>query len=123
MEGAYLAIKDELRLEDLLSVHPNLLILLGAFSLYANQNGKLPVTITSIRDHAKGRTSTSHRTGRAIDISSRSWPNDKIKGVCDMLNKKYKDIAAISKSDNKPRACVYHKVKDGVLHFHLQVRY
>ena len=117
-----LKFKEGVNIEDLKMVHPNLLILIGAFSLYGHQNN-LPVKITSIMDDAAGRVSRSHIEGRAADFSVKGWSKLHINRVCYHINKKYKSIAAISSSDLKPRACIFHTVSGpSGFHCHLQIK-
>ena len=98
-----------------------LLMLFTGFVEFATRNS-LPVVITSIKEHVEERVSRSHEQGRAIDVSINGWSYFDIDTVCSYINNKYEDIAAISYSDNVPRACVYHDVGMG-RHIHLQVKY
>ena len=114
--------QDDIDLEDLKMLQPALWILITRSMLYCSEY-KLPFKITSIiSDRGKVKSkSRSHETGRAIDISSRSWPDMHVHRFKYLMNRWYKDIAAISSSDLKPRAVIYHDVGYGS-HFHLQVR-
>ncbi len=115
--------KDEVNLEDLMGITPALLYLHTAFVLYCGHND-LPVTITSIMDKVEGRVSDAHHHGRAIDYSSRGWTSDDVEGAVKHFNKKYAKLAAVSYTDNKPRALIHHRDPNtGALHFHLQVRW
>lgn len=107
--------------EDLEMISPYLLLIFADLTIYAHEHN-LPVVISSIREDVSGRKHRTHKEGRALDLSSRKWSRFHIDRVCLKLNKKYKEIAAFSASDGKPRACVYHKLKNGQYHFHLQVR-
>lgn len=114
-------IKAGLDQRQFLMLHPNLYILIGAFCLYADSYD-LPVTITSLMESVPGRKHSTHADGRAVDISVRGWTDFHVNAVVHKLNKRYKDIAAISADDYRPRAIIHHAVEGGAEHFHLQVR-
>lgn len=114
-------VKDEVNYDDMKMLEPILFYVFASLCVYAKEYN-LPVKITSMFDEVDGRITETHRDGRALDISSRGWPEDRIKDACNQINKKHSDIGAFSKKDGVPRACVYHKIEDGVFHFHLQVR-
>lgn len=102
-------------------MHPNILILLGFITVFCYEN-KLPCKITSLKtDRVAGRISTSHKEGRAADFSIKGWPKNKIIELETKMNGKYYDIAALSKSDKIPRACIVHG-EDANKHIHLQVK-
>lgn len=81
------------------------------------------VVTSTIRTHeenkAIGSVSRTHVEGRAADIRSRNFDNIAIKEFIKFFNHKYEDIAAISRSDGKPRLVVYHDSGNGS-HFHVQ---
>ena len=82
----------------------------------------IPVRVTNVLDRIPNESKTnSHPEGRAIDLSVINWPDRFIHMASHMFNEKYKDIAAISSSDGKPRFFVYHKTKNGEWHIHLQI--
>lgn len=106
--------------EDFRHMKPALFFLFGAFLEYA-LHYELPVTVTSISDKAKNRVSRTHQEFRAIDISARGWSDFHAERITYHLNRKFKDVAAISASDHVPRAVILHDAGSG-RHFHLQVR-
>ncbi len=114
-------IKHDVNIEDLTEMTPYALILLGATVAYC-YNHKLECNITSLKEEVTGRVSSSHRDGRAFDLSTKQWKLKDIEKLCNYTNGKYKTISAISASDLKPRACVYHKIEGSAYHLHLQVR-
>ena len=116
------SIKHGVSIKDLELVSPYLLILLGATSLHCHQNN-LPLVITSIKSDAikVKRVSKSHLDGRALDISIKGWDKDDIDKFVAKMNIQYRHLAAISASDFKPRAAVYHDAGAGD-HIHLQTR-
>ena len=117
-----LTCKEGVDFNEFMLLSPYLIFLFGAFTLWCHQHD-LPVRITSVVDDYQGRrASPSHAQGRAIDISVNGWPLHKIQQAIDHFNKEYEHIAALSFSDGKPRAIVYHRVDGGAWHLHLQVR-
>jgi len=114
-------IKPDVDIEDLMFLQPATLYLLGAFVVYANNLG-LPVNITSICEDVQGRKTRTHCEGRAFDVSVRGWNLLDIQNAVAYFNKNFKDIGAISSSDHKARALVYHKIPGGIAHFHAQTR-
>jgi hypothetical protein len=107
---------------DLEEVKPALWILLTRAVLYCDSHS-LPLTITSIKSDRENieSVSKSHEDFRAIDVSVRGWTDQHIHRFVYMMNRDYSDIAALSYSDNKPRAAIYHDSGYGD-HIHLQVR-
>ena len=120
-----------MNLNDLTCVHPNLLVLLTAFIHFCD-NWNLPCKITSIKEDAAGRKFKQHAQGRAFDASIQKWPEFYIYKLRKEFNEKYVSISAISASDYKKRAVVYHqaiigKEEDGTeilgaSHLHFQVK-
>lgn len=114
--------KPEVTREDLLIVSPAVLLIFSHFCLVA-KNIKKPIVVTSIMsDGVEGRISSSHKTGRAIDVSSHGWDRLECERMEAMLNDTYSNIGAISAKDGNPHACVYHNKNTG-WHFHLQCKY
>ena len=107
---------------ELQSVDPWILVILGATIAWAIPK-KLPVVVTSIlRELNDGISqSSTHQTGRAIDLSVKGWQGKDIEDLAEYLNKKFEKIGAISKTTGKPMACYYHNNGNG-WHFHIQVR-
>ena len=101
-------------------IHPSLLMLFSAFSDYSS-NANTPVVITSIFEDVFGRVSKGHSEGRMMDLSAHGWTIEEINAVVGVLNEMFEGIGAISYSDGKSRAVVYHDAGSGY-HFHLQVR-
>lgn len=114
--------KEDINLEDLKEMDPALLILLTRTFLFCSEFN-LPCRITSIKSDRKNIKSSSktHEQGRAIDISTKGWTEHLIHSFLYRMNRDYAEIAAISASDLKPRAAIYHDVGYGS-HIHLQVR-
>ncbi len=116
-----LQLKENLVKDDLLILQPALYSLIGFYFAYAARYD-LHSMITSMKsDHVK-RISKTHSSGRAVDTSSRGWSEFHINNFVHECNIRFKDIAALSFSDKKPRACLHHKFNEGALHFHLQCK-
>lgn len=110
--------KCKVNINDICMIDAKLLFMLSYFCIYAEKNN-LPVVITSIMDEVEGRAHKTHIEGRAIDISTKDWPEENIAEVEYEFNLLFEDIAAVSASDGTPRAVVVHDAGKG-LHFHLQ---
>ncbi len=116
-------LQDDCSMEDLMYLHPNLLILLGTLLKFADSR-KLPVNITSIISDRKNvvSKSTTHEQGRALDVSIKGWKTKDIEDIEKLMLHNHKGIAAISAKDNKPRPVVFHNYMNQGNHIHIQVR-
>lgn len=76
---------------------------------------------TEDEDKKLNRVSSTHREGRAFDLSCFGWDKDRILVFKTMFSEKYKDVAAISPSTNKPTLIIHHDNGNG-MHFHVQIR-
>lgn len=114
--------KDEVDLNDLREMQPALLILFTHTVLYCKEYN-LPLTITSIKSDRESvkAISNTHSEGRAFDVSVKGWTSHHIHRFVYLTNKYYSDIGAISFTDLKPRAAIYHDSGYGA-HLHLQVK-
>ena len=115
-------IKDDVSINDLMFISPHVFAMLSTVALYCTEFN-LPLTITSLKEEVKGRVSNTHRDGRAMDISVKGWPDLHIYRLKRILNRDFKEVAAISASDNKPRAAIVHAIEGNALHFHLQSKF
>jgi hypothetical protein len=85
---------------------------------------RLPVVIsdavtTLSEDQALKRTSSTHREGRAFDISTRGWDKESIDECVRVFGFKYRSIAALGQ-DGSPRLVYFHNAGTGD-HLHFQV--
>lgn len=114
--------KPEVKVDDFDIVKPNLRILCYEFVEYCNSRD-LPILLTSlVRPMIPGVSkSDSHAQGRAADFSAKGFTIDDCLLLEKYFNENYEKIGAISASDGKARACVFHDVGLGA-HFHLQCR-
>jgi hypothetical protein len=103
---------------------PVLLVIAHTMSVWAVEKGldfKVTETMTTAAvDKAIGRVSSSHRQGRAIDVSVIGWNSNEIVEFVDEFSTLYKDFAAISGSTLKPTLVVFHDIGLGA-HFHIQI--
>ena len=115
--------KEDIDLEDLKELQPATFVLFTHAVLFCQEHN-LALKITSLKSDRKNvqSVSTTHSTGRAIDISVNGWPKTLIHKFVFDTNRMYREIAAISHSDGKPRAAIYHNYKGQGEHIHLQVR-
>lgn len=116
------SIKDDIVLEDMMLLHPKLLIVLGHFMVFANKRG-LPIKVTSVISDRQNvqATSSTHEDGRAIDISSIGWGKRNVQDCIDYMMKVANHYGAISASDLERRVIIHHNFKNQGDHFHLQV--
>jgi len=110
--------KSHVDLNDFLKINPVLGIIFFYFVGYAKKN-KLPVLVTSISDDAPNRKSDTHKTFRAIDISSKKWNDFHINRIVYRINSMYRDFGTGPKNKVK-RAIIHHDSGTGN-HFHIQV--
>ena len=85
---------------------------------------QLPVVISDAvssqaEDVALSRVSSTHREGRAFDLSTRGWTKDSIDECVRVFNFKYRQIAALGQNGD-PRLVYFHNAGTGD-HLHFQV--
>lgn len=124
---AWLHFKNKSRALDVLHIHWSLAMIMAAMSGYAQKN-KLPMVVTSgISSYAEDtyykRVSTTHREGRAMDISVKGWQATDIEKFVEFWNgHEYNQYyGAISSTTKQPNLVVYHSNGNG-FHCHVQVR-
>ena len=86
---------------------------------------ELPFKITSTvstqkEDEKLNRKSSSHRTGRAFDMSVQGWNKYQINEFRTVFNNKYSHVAAVSSFTGKETLIVHHNSGHGE-HFHIQI--
>jgi hypothetical protein len=106
-----------------LFIHPLTMMIMAEMIHWAQIRG-IPVSITETltteeEDSKLKRVSSSHREGRAFDISTRGWTEDQIKLFTEDFSKKYASLAATGSSGN-PALIVRHDTGRGD-HFHVQI--
>ena len=107
----------------LASVSPILLMIIGDAATWAYNHGLdflITATKTTIEeDNSLNRKSSSHREGRAADISVRNWNRNQMGDLFIYLNEKYYEYGALSFS-GKINLVVLHDSGYGK-HFHIQI--
>ena len=105
-------------------LHPLILSVLFDMQYWCNERNipfKITSTVSSEKEDEKlKRVSSSHRTGRAFDMSVQGWDKKRINEFRTVFNNKYNHIAAISGYTNQPTLIVYHNSGHGD-HFHVQI--
>ena len=104
-------------------MHPLVLMLMGEMTAWA-WSQRLPVVITETfttldEDLALKRVSSTHREGRAFDMSTKGWSQNSIDQFIELFSKKYQGVAAQT-SDGKPLLILHHDSGHGD-HFHVQL--
>jgi len=76
-------------------------------------------TVSTLKEDIKiSRTHSTHRDGRAFDISVKGWSKKFRKQFCNHFNHKYEKEAAISASTLKRTLCIDHV--GTAAHIHVQ---
>lgn len=92
---------------------------------YCESNMDHVVTITDTvttpdEDKALNRKSSTHREGRAFDISLKHWETKSITNFCEYFTAIYGHLGAVSGSDGKTKLIVVHDAGTGN-HIHVQL--
>lgn len=116
--------KDHSRLHDL---SPILLLVMADLIVWGIERG-IPIMITDTvsdlnEDAALERVSSTHREGRAFDVSAKGWTTEQIEECVRSFSFKYRNIAALSKHGD-PRLVYVHDAGTGKhLHFQINRKY
>jgi len=109
----------EIDLNEITMIHPELLRVLAFLNIFCLEKG-IPLHINSmIRPYNDGISkSSTHQTGRALDVRTRHWNKEQISDVARFLSgyDHTEKVGAISSTDSIRRLGYYHKN-----HFHIQV--
>jgi len=110
----------EIDLNEITMIHPELLRVLAFLNIFCMEKG-IPLHINSmIRPWNDGISkSTTHQSGRALDIRTKYWSKEQLTGVARFLSgyDHTENVGAISKSDGLKRLAYYHNN-----HLHIQVK-
>jgi len=118
--------KDEAK-DRLIYLSPAAMMLLCDVILWCEQK-QLSCQFTSAfsdftEDQALNRISSTHREGRAFDLSTRGWGRETILECKRIFTAKYRTISAIDEH-KEPRLCVIHDAGSGEhIHFQVHPRY
>lgn len=112
--------KDSSRLH---SLSPVLLLIICDLIVWCEQK-QLPCVLTDSlttlqEDEALSRQSSTHREGRAFDVSTRGWTKENIDEVIRVFGFKFRQIAAV-RNDGSPNLIYFHDAGTGP-HLHFQV--
>lgn len=106
-------------------VKANLKFIILDMASYFNANGHefiITDVLSEVQEDKKlKRISSSHREGRAVDVSVRNIPEDFLQTFEEKFEKMYANEAAISKVSGLPNLIVHHNVGSGD-HLHIQVK-
>jgi hypothetical protein len=120
----YLEFKHKIDKENIMDLHPLMIMILMDMSFYAHEKGqKLTVTAgvsTKKIDEKLKRVSSSHRTRRAIDLRIRNLPKDFLENFVTHFRNKYNHLGAISSSNYQQKLIVW---KSDHLHVQLHSKY
>jgi len=131
---AYLKIKKDVNIEDMLAIHPILLKMIADVSIFCLSYGILPEITSIYRAPDKISKSTTHQTMRAFDLSlkaSSGWTIETVNALEKYVEDNYSHVGAISRETGESRPIYIHKnkiiVNNEVLetkgfHAHCQVR-
>lgn len=106
-------------------IHPILFLIVADMNLWLYEAG-YQMTITSmVRPFNDGISkSTTHATGRAIDIRTREIPDIVWNEFITYFNEKYEDKAAYSRTFQKPLLCWRHgNLQNDHIHVQIHKRY
>lgn len=111
---------------DLQWLDPRLVLVVADLSYFCAVNGQSFVLSSIIRspkqDEILGAKSTTHSTGRAVDVSIRFWSPTFLNRVVSYLEKEHGKFGAVSAKTGDRRLVVVHNNYDGAgKHMHLQV--
>jgi hypothetical protein len=103
-------------------LHPQAIFIMAKMSQYCrmkNRDFVVTSTVSTLREDNKlGRKSSTHREGRAFDVSVQGWSQMFIDEFCAEFNLKYGTIGAVN-SKGERRLIVDHK--GTARHLHVQL--
>ena len=107
----------------ILECHPIIVYIASGLTIWGISNN-IPILFTDsvssiAEDKVLNRVSSTHRDGRALDVSTKGWTQDYIDAAIKFLNDGYSHFAAIG-SDGEQRLVVYHNSGNG-FHLHIQI--
>lgn len=121
----HIFIHDGIELKDLMYIHPQLFIILAAVNIFCYENNLRCEITSAVRtkelDAKLGAVSVTHQEGRAIDISIKDFPKEKLSKLESLINSRFAHIGALSGKTLESKPIVIHDNGNGP-HIHLQVR-
>lgn len=125
MDQKFWDIKDKAEIEELKYIHPYLLVMWADIVRFCFDS-KLPAPIitclcrTEEEEAEAGAETRSHMQRRALDLRSSIYTKTQIELITNYVNANWIKYAA-KNSQGQIRGAVYHRVKDGAFHFHIQI--
>ena len=113
--------------ERIMFLSPAIMLILADLILYCEQN-QLPCVISDAvtdltEDQALNRVSSTHREGRAFDLSLKGWTRDQWNDCRRIMASKYRHLAAVD-AQGEPNLIVVHDAGTGNhMHFQVHKRY
>lgn len=109
--------------ERMVFLHPIVLMILAEVLQWCDEHGISPLiteTVTTLaEDEVLNRTSNTHRTARAFDLSTKGWSESLIDECVHFFSKRYFKYAAVNaKGEN---ILVYHHDAGTGEHLHFQI--
>lgn len=107
----------------IIECHPIIVYIASGLVIWGESSG-VPILFTSsvtsvFEDSQLKRVSSTHRDGRAVDVSTRGWTKKQIDEAIKFLNDGYGHFAAAGPNGEK-RLVVYHDSGTG-FHLHIQI--
>lgn len=107
-------------------MHPIALLVMADMALFCVNNNLDFIVTDSVstlkEDQDLKRKSSTHRTGRAFDLSIKSWFASDIEFFKNHFNKKFESYAAITNEGN-PELVIYHVGTAPHLHVQINAQY
>lgn len=106
-------------------LHPKCLDIMSDMLDWCSTKG-LPFMVTATastleEDHQLKRVSSTHREGRAFDLSDQGWTKELTDEFILTFGIKYSTVAAVSPTTLEPLLILHHDNGNGT-HFHVQIR-
>ena len=106
-------------------LHPKVIEIMSDMCDWCLEKG-LPFMVTSTvstleEDYQLKRVSTTHREGRAFDLSDHGWTKELTDEFILTFSKKYSMVAALSQVSLEPTLILHHDNGNGS-HFHIQIK-
>lgn len=113
--------------ERIFHCHPILLMILFDMKSYFDKHNfrfEITSTVSTLEEDKKlGRVSSTHRSGRAVDLSIRELDVYQVNTIRREFNAKYAQFAAISPHTGKPNLVVVHTGTAPHIHLQIHSRY
>jgi len=107
----------------IIECHPIIVYIASGLAVWGNSNN-VPILFTSsvtsiFEDGQLKRVSSTHRDGRAIDVSTKGWTPKYVEEALKFLNSGFSQFAALG-PNGENRLVVHHDSGTG-MHLHIQI--